>query len=80
MVISPDEANKYLNTVTIVPLTSTLRNYPTRVNCIFQNRKGQLAIDQIRAVDKSRLIKKIGVMDDETSIKLCAVLIESFRY
>lgn len=58
MVVSPEEANKFLNTIIVVPLTSTLLDYPTRVNCHFQNKTGQLAIDQIRAVDKKSLIKK----------------------
>ena len=80
MVVSPDEANKFLHTIIIVPLTSTLRDYPTRVNCTFQDKSGQLAIDQIRAVDKSRLISKIGTMADEISIELCAVLTETFKY
>lgn len=80
MVGSPDEANNFLQTVIIVPLTSTLRDYPTRVNCTFQNKSGQLAIDQIRAVDKSRLISKIGIMSDEISVELCAVLTETFKY
>jgi len=80
MVVSPDEANKFLHTIIIVPLTSTLRDYPTRVNCTFQNKSGQLAIDQIRAIDKSRLINKIGIMSDEISVELCSVLTETFKY
>jgi len=80
MVVSPDEANNFLHTIIIVPLTSTLRDYPTRVNCTFQNKSGQLAIDQIRAVDKSRLISKIGIMPDEISVELCTVLTETFKY
>ena len=80
MVVSPDEANNFLHTIIIVPLTSTLRDYPTHVNCTFQNKSGQLAIDQIRAVDKSRLISKIGIMPDEISVELCTVLTETFKY
>lgn len=80
LVVSPDEANNFLHTIIIVPLTSSLRNYPTRVNCTFENKSGQLAIDQIRAIDKSRLISKIGVMADEISIELCAVMTETFKY
>ena len=80
LVVSPNEANNFLQTIIIVPLTSTLRDYPTRVNCSFQNKSGQLAIDQIRAIDKSRLISKIGVMADEISIQLCAVMMETFKY
>jgi len=55
VVVSPNELNDNLNTVVIVPLTSTLRNYPFRVQCVVAGRKGELAIDQIRTVDKTRL-------------------------
>lgn len=80
LVVSPDEANNFLPAIIIVPLTSTLRNYPTRINCTFQNKPGQLAIDQIRAIDKSRLMSKIGVMADEILIQLCALMMETFKY
>jgi mRNA interferase MazF len=80
LVVSPDEANRNLNTVIIVPLTSTLRPYPTRVGCQFMGKRGQLATDQIRSIDKSRLSKKMGALDEETSQKICAKLIETFRY
>ena len=79
VVVSPDETNKYLNTVIVVPLTSTLRSYPTRVPCTFQKRSGQLAIDQIRCLDKTRLGKRLGQLDPETARKVCAVLVETFR-
>ena len=80
IVVSPDEANKYLHTVTIIPLTSSIRDYPTRVNCRFDGKSGQLAIDQIRSVDKIRLVKKLGTMDEETCKILCSVLVEAFKY
>ncbi len=80
IVVSPDEANKYLHTVTIIPLTSSVRDYPTRVNCRFDDKSGQLAIDQIRSVDKTRLVKKMGVMDEQTCKLLCSVMIETFKY
>jgi len=80
VIISPDEANLYLNTVTIIPLTSTLKNYPTRVNCSFEGKKGQLAIDQIRSIDKVRLLKKIGEIDVKTCKLLCDVLLDNFSY
>jgi mRNA interferase MazF len=79
LVVSPDEANRYLNTVIIIPLTSTLKPYPTRVDCLFMGKRGQLAIDQIRSIDKSRLGKKLGKLDQETCEKLCITLIETFR-
>jgi mRNA interferase MazF len=80
LVVSPNEANKYLNTVTIIPLTSTIRNYPTRVNCRFEGKSGQLAIDQIRSVDKTRLEKKLGIIEEETCKLLCSVMVETFKY
>ncbi len=80
IVVSPDEANKYLRTVIIIPLTSTNRNYPTRVNCIFDGKQGQLAVDQIRRIDKIRLVKKLGTMDEKTCIALCSVIVETFKY
>jgi mRNA interferase MazF len=80
LVVSPDEANRHLNTVTIVPLTSTIKPYPTRINCHFLGKAGQLATDQIRSIDKTRLGKKLGTLDDETCKKLCAVLVETFSY
>jgi len=80
IIVSPDEANKYLHVVTIIPLTSTNRDYPTRVNCCFDKKEGQLAIDQIRSVDKFRLIKKLGTMDEKTCKELCNVIVEAFRY
>ncbi|MFP4622349.1 MAG: type II toxin-antitoxin system PemK/MazF family toxin [Bacteroidales bacterium] len=54
LIVSPDVTNKYLKTVTIVPLTSTIKDYPTRVNCVFKDKHGQLVIDQIRSIAKSR--------------------------
>lgn len=80
LVVSPNEANRYLNTVTVVPLTSTIRSYPTRINCHFEDKPGQLAIDQIRSVDKARLVKKLGAMDEETCQLLCSTMVEAFKY
>ncbi|MDR2653358.1 MAG: type II toxin-antitoxin system PemK/MazF family toxin [Prevotellaceae bacterium] len=55
VVISPNELNDYLNTVIIIPLTSTIREYPFRSQCVVAGQKGELAVDQIRTVDKLRL-------------------------
>ncbi|MCE7068513.1 type II toxin-antitoxin system PemK/MazF family toxin [Dyadobacter sp. CY326] len=63
VVISPDDINRSLNTVIIAPLTSTIKRYPTRVDCVVSNKSGQIAIDQLRAIDKARLFKKIGTLD-----------------
>lgn len=80
VIISPDEANRYLSTVTIAPLTSSLKSYPSRLNCTFDKKKGQVAIDQIRSVDKERLKKKLGVMDKLTTEAIFNLLHEYFRY
>jgi mRNA interferase MazF len=75
LIISPDSANKYLNTVIVAPLTHTKKNYPTRVDCIFENQSGQIVLDQIRAIDKeTRLVKKLGKLDTFTSETVCKTL------
>ncbi len=60
VIISPDEMNNTLKTIIIAPLTSTIRAYPFRVDCTFQKKNGQIALDQIRSLDKKRLIKNVG--------------------
>ncbi len=80
LIISPDIANKHLHTVTIAAMTSAIKPYPTRVTCIFQKRQGQIVLDQIRSVDKIRLVKKLGQMDIKTSQVVCGILTELFRY
>lgn len=67
IIVSPDVANKYKSNVVIIPLTSTIRKHPSRVNCTFKDKNGQIVIDQIRAVDKKRLVKKLGTIDEKTS-------------
>ena len=80
IVISPDSANKSLATVTIAAMTSVIRNYPNRVNCTFQNKNGQIALDHIRSVSKLRLIKKLGVMDEKTCKQVCKTLTDFFSF
>ncbi len=79
LVISPDEMNSEISTIIIAPMTSTIRHWPTRVEIIFKKKTGQIALDQIRAVDKSRLIKKLGRSEDKTSRKVLHVLSEMFK-
>ena len=74
VVISPDEANEHLHTVIAAPLTSTIRNYPSRISCVFKRKKGQIAVDQIRALDKSRFVKKAGRLDDATMNELLELI------
>lgn len=80
MIVSQGPMNKYLNIVTVVPMTTTLRNYPTRVNCVFKGTNGQLMIDQMRGVDKLRLKKKLGVMEDTTCKAVCDVIVEAYKW
>lgn len=80
VVISPDSVNRYLNTVIVAPLTSIRKPYPTRVDCQLDNRDGQVALDQNRSVDKSRLVKKIGQLDEAVNQQVCATLVAMFTY
>lgn len=75
---SLNEMNNNISTIIIAPLTSTQKEYPTRVNCQVQGKKGQIVLDQIRTVDKKRFIKKIDVLNNRTQLKLHKVLIEMF--
>ena len=78
VVISPDEMNRYIATVIVAPMTTKGRSYPTRVSCEFDGKAGQIVLDQIRTVDKTRLIKKLGMVDTDTQRQLLAVLAEMF--
>ncbi len=78
VIISPDEMNKHIRTVIIAPMSSTIKNYPTRVTTTFQGKKGQIVLDQIRAVDKSRLIKNLGIISKAAEEKVLGVMQEMF--
>jgi mRNA interferase MazF len=78
LVISPDEMNKYISTVIVAPMTTKGRDYPTRVSCVFQGKEGQIVLDQIRTVDKARLVKRLGKVDTETRVKVFSGLAELF--
>ncbi|MEN6406848.1 MAG: type II toxin-antitoxin system PemK/MazF family toxin [Thermoguttaceae bacterium] len=60
LIVSPDEANRHLATVLVAPMTTKGRRYPTRVACRFQGKQGQIVLDQLRTVDKVRLVKRLG--------------------
>ncbi len=79
VVISPDEMNRYIGTVIVAPMTTKGRDYPTRVNCTFQGKDGQIVLDQLRTVDKTRLIKKIGKISTKEQQKTLNILIEMFE-
>ena len=78
LVISPDEMNRHLRTVLIAPMTTAERPYPTRVSLTFQGKHGQVALDQIRAVDRQRLVREIGKASSATAHAVSAVLTEMF--
>ncbi len=70
VIVSPNEVNQHLKTVTVVPLTSSLKAYPTRVPIQFQNKQGEVAVDQIRSIDKARLIGRLGQLDQKTGFAI----------
>jgi len=78
LVVSPNEMNQYLQTLIVAPMTTAERAYPTRVGLLFQHKKGQVALDQIRAVDRKRLVKKLGSVPAKTAQAVSALLIEIF--
>ena len=78
VVISPNEINKLLRTVIVAPLTSTIKNYPTRVTTVFQKRNSSIALDQIRSIDKSRLIRKLSNLSIEESQIVSNILTNMF--
>ena len=78
LIISPDEMNRHIGTVMIVPMTTKGRDYPTRVPVTFQKKNGQIVLDQIRTVDKRRLIQRLGKIDQRTAAKVLQVLSEMF--
>ena len=78
VIISPDEMNHHIATVIIAPMTTKDRNYPTRVTCKFQGKNGQVVLDQLRTVDKKRLVKKLGRIDKKTQQSVLLMLAELF--
>jgi mRNA interferase MazF len=78
LIISPDEMNRFIRTVIIAPMTTKGLAYPTRVVCRFQKKQGQIILDQIRAVDKARFVRKLGRIDKQTQLEVLSVLGEMF--
>lgn len=78
LVISPDEMNKHISTLIVAPMTTKGRNYPTRVQCTFKGKSGQVVLDQVRTIDKSRAIKLMGRIDKRTQEKVCSTLSSMF--
>ena len=79
VVISPNEMSA-LSTLIVAPMTTKGFAYPCRVECEYTGKKGLILFDQMRAVDKTRLVKKLGILDDKVQLKLCASLQELFVF
>jgi mRNA interferase MazF len=78
LVISPDEMNRHIATVIVAPMTTKGRAYPTRVPVRFRRKSGQVVLDQIRTVDKTRLVKRLGRIDDAAAREVLVLLGEMF--
>ena len=78
LIISPDEMNRNIKTVIIAPMTTKSRSFPTRIVCNFKGKNGFVVLDQLRTIDKVRLTKKLGVIDDEIQTKVLEKLQEIF--
>ena len=78
LIISPDEMNRHIATVIVAPMTTKGRNYPTRVPCSFKGTDGQVVLDQIRTIDKARLIQRLGKLDVTTQEEVLTVIAEMF--
>ena len=78
VIVSPDEMNRHVRTVIVAPMTTRGQAYPTRVACTFGGRKAQIVIDQIRTVDKLRLVKRLGTISSTAQHETLATLAEVF--
>ncbi len=79
LVVSPDEMNLKLRTLIVAPMTTKGRSYPSRVPCRFQGKVGQIVLDQLRTVDRIRLVKRLGRIDKATATTVLEVLREMFE-
>ena len=77
-ILSPDEMNSHISTVILAPMTTRSHAYPTRIPCTFEGQAGWVVLDRIRTVDKARLVKKLGTLDDNTQGEVLAGLAELF--
>jgi mRNA interferase MazF len=79
-VISPDEMNRHLRTVIVAPMTTSSLQYPTRVKVRFQGKEGRIALDQIRTIDKTRLVRRVGRLPEAVGRQVSAGLVEMFGW
>jgi mRNA interferase MazF len=78
VVISPNEMNDYIGTVIIAPMTTKSHDYPSRISIKFMKKEGWIMLDQIRCIDKSRLVKKLGILEEKDIRKTKEILKEMF--
>lgn len=78
LVVSPNEMNYNVNTVIVAPMTTRGRPYPTRIPCRFKGKAGQVVLDQLRTVERRRLVKRLGQIDRRTGDRVLEVLAEIF--
>lgn len=76
--MSPDELNLHIGTVIVAPLTTGGQDYPTRIPVRFSGKRGQVVLDQLRTVDKARLVRRLGMLDPFTGRSVHRVLTEMF--
>jgi len=79
LIISPDVMNQHLRTVILAPMTTKIRTYPTRISLTFGNKRGQVALDQLRAVDQARLRRRLGKLSDKVAETVADTLVEMFE-
>lgn len=80
LIVSPDEMNENIRRVIVAPMTSATKEYPTRVSCRFRKKTGQIVLDQIRTIDKSRLVKRLGTIDSKAQLDVVSVLQRMFAF
>jgi len=78
VVVSPDEMNRHIATVIVAPMTTKGRQYPTRIPYQFEGKDGHIVLDQLRTVDKTRLVKKLGQLSKQTQKAILSTLAEMF--
>lgn len=78
VVVSPDEMNRHIATVIVAPMTTQGKIYPTRVVCQFEGKSGLIVLDQLRTVDKTRLVKRLGTLSEAEQTVVLQVLAEMF--
>ena len=78
LIVSPDEMNRHIATVIVAPMTTKGKAYPTRIECKFEGKAGQVVLDQLRTVDKRRLVKRLGRIEKKTQQEVITKLAEMF--